>query len=211
MKNLIIIGARGYGREIYNLAIHCNEHTKRFNIKGFLDDKADALQSFNYPCPIISSVENYEVVEDDVFICALGLVEAKRKYIEIILQKGGIFINLIHPTVIVNSNVTLGTGIIISPNVVISNDIIIESYVSIQPFSLVGHDCKIGMWCHLNAYTFMGGFCELADSVTLHTKATILPKFKVGEGAVVGAGSIVMQNVKPNITVFGSPAKKIHF
>ena len=32
MKNLVIIGAGGYGREVLNLAIHCNESTNHLNI-----------------------------------------------------------------------------------------------------------------------------------------------------------------------------------
>ena len=69
MKQLLIIGARGFGREIYDLAINSQGYSVTFIIKGFLDDKKDALDEFlNYPS-IVSSVENYEIQIDDVFIC----------------------------------------------------------------------------------------------------------------------------------------------
>jgi serine acetyltransferase len=35
----------------------------------------------------------------------------------------------------------------------------------------------------------------------------VLPRVKVGSGAVVGAGSIVVQDVAPGVTVFGVPAR----
>ena len=57
----------------------------------------------------------------------------------------------------------------------------------------------------------MGGFSRIGDNVTLHTRATILPHVKVGDNSIVGAGSVVLRNVKSNITVFGVPAKKISF
>ena len=92
MKNLLIIGARGFGREVYNLFLESKSNLPDIQIKGFLDDKADALDSFsNYPS-IISSVEDYIIEETDVFVCALGDVNYKKKYVEIIKSKGGKFI-----------------------------------------------------------------------------------------------------------------------
>ncbi|KFF05892.1 PglD-related sugar-binding protein [Flavobacterium reichenbachii] len=211
MKNLIIIGARGYGREVYNLALQCAGYQKDFTVKGFLDDKADALDGFeNYP-EIIGNVEDYTIQENDVFCCALGSVKWKKHYIELIESKNGTFINLIHPTVIIHSNVKLGNGLIAFMYSNISNDCTIGNYVTIQGFVAIGHDSKIGKWSHLNAYSFTGGFAVLEEEVTLNTRSTILPNITVRKGAVVGAASLVIKNVKENTTVFGVPARKIEF
>ena len=72
MKHLLIIGARGFGREVYDLAMNCIEAGADFDIKGFLDDKVDALNGLGGYPPIISSVEDYEIQPGDVFICGLG-------------------------------------------------------------------------------------------------------------------------------------------
>ena len=42
MKSLIIIGARGYGREMYHLATQCREYGREWEIKGFIDDHSSA-------------------------------------------------------------------------------------------------------------------------------------------------------------------------
>ncbi|KRD09981.1 sialic acid O-acetyltransferase [Flavobacterium sp. Root901] len=211
MKNLIIIGARGYGREVCGLARQCSGFNSEYTIKGFLDDKLDALDGFeNYP-EIISSVENYEIQENDVFICALGSVKWKKHYTEIILSKGGQFINLIHPTVVFTSNVKLGNGIIVFMYSNISNDCVIEDFVTIQGFVAIGHDSKIGKWSHINAYSFTGGYAVLEEEVCLNTRSTVLPNIIVRKGATVGAASLVIKNVKENTTVFGVPAKKMDF
>jgi acetyltransferase-like isoleucine patch superfamily enzyme len=93
----------------------------------------------------------------------------------------------------------------------ISNDCSIEDYVTIQGFVAIGHDSFVGKWSHINAYSFMGGYAVLEEEVCLNTRATILPNVKVGNNAIIGAGSIVLKNVKENTTVFGNPAKKIEF
>jgi len=211
MKNLIIIGARGYGREVCGLARQCSGYNTEYIIKGFLDDKPDALDGFeNYP-EIISSVEKYEIQENNVFVCALGSVQWKKHYVEIILSKGGKFINLIHPTVIFTSNVKLGNGLIIFMYSNISNDCIVDDFVTIQGFVAIGHDSKIGKWSHINAYSFTGGYAILEEQVCLNTRSTVLPHIIVRKGATVGAASLVIKNVKEGTTVFGVPAKRIEF
>lgn len=211
MKNLILIGAGGFGREIYDLSVQTKEHGVEYKVKGFLDDNLRALDKFdNYP-PVISSIKDYMVEENDVFICAIGDISLKKKKVNLILEKGGVFLNLIHPTSIINSNVKLGKGIIILSYTNISNDCQIGSFTTIQPHCILGHDVKVGEYCHMNSFSFMGGESSLEEEVLLNTRSTLLPKVKVCRGAKVGAASLVIRNVKKDITVFGSPAKQLKF
>ena len=211
MKNLIIIGARGFGREVYNLYLDCRRNDPELVCKGFLDDKADALDGYEGYPQIISSVEDYEVQDDDVFVCALGDIRYKRQYVEKILAKGGEFISLIHPDVQIGMNTMIGKGCIIRTACSISCDITIGDYVTIMGYSVLGHDCKVRDWSHLGAYSFLGGFSEVGEMVTLHPGVRLLPHKKVGDNSIVGAGSVVLRNVKRGITVFGVPAKKIEY
>lgn len=209
MKNLIIIGARGFGREIYHWATQCKGYSSVFVVKGFLDDKVDALDGFfGYP-KILSAVETYVRQPDDVFVCALGDPKYKKPYIEFIKSKGGVFQTLIHPSAIVNPGTVVGQGCVILANVFVSCEVMLGECVTLQPFCAIGHDAQVGAFSHLNLYAFMGGHAQVEEGVTLHTGAKILPHKKVGAWATVGAGSVVLRNVKPGITVFGAPAMPI--
>lgn len=211
MKHLLIIGARGWGREIFNMIPECLGYGKEFEVKGFLDDKADALNGMSGYPPIIDSVENYEPENDDVFICALGDAHWKKYYAEIIMNKGGKFINIIHNTASIGRNTQIGLGCIITDNVGISCDITIGDFVTFQSYTIIGHDARIGNYCHLGCRSFMGGYSVLGDTTTIQTNSIILPHVKVGNDCTVGAGSVVIKKVKDNTTVFGNPAKKIDF
>lgn len=207
MKNLIIIGARGYGREICHFAKESEGYGTDFVIKGFLDDKSDALDGYcGYP-PIIDSVENYTIELDDVFICALGDVIYKKKYVDIILFKGGEFINIIHKSARIYPNTKIGVGCIFCQNVNISCDVQIGDFVTIQPYSIIGHDASIGNFCHLNCYSFMGGFSSIGDFVTMNTGAILHPQKHVANKVIIGGGAFVIRNIKKEgITVIGNPA-----
>jgi sugar O-acyltransferase (sialic acid O-acetyltransferase NeuD family) len=209
MKNLLIIGARGFGRVIYHLAIKCKDYDKEFRIKGFLDDKYDALDNYpGYP-QIIESVEDYRVKSDDVFICALGELNFKKKYTQIIIDKGGNFISLVHPSVSICKNTKIGKGCIIFRNVGMACDVSIGDFVTLHSLCIISHDVKIGNWSQVNSFSFIGGTVELADEVTIHPGAIIHPNKKIARGSTVGAGSFVIRDVEENTTVIGSPAVKL--
>lgn len=211
MKQLLIIGARGWGREIYNMLPECQGFGIEFEVKGFLDDKGDALQGMEGYPQIIDSVEHYEPQVNDVFVCALGDAHWKRHYAEIILKKKGEFINIIHKRALIQRNTVLGVGCIITDNVGISCDIIIGDFVTFQSYSIVGHDARIGNYCHLGTRSFMGGYSVLGDVTTIQTNSIILPHVKIGNNCVVGAGSVVIKKVKDDTTVYGNPATVLKF
>lgn len=211
MKQLLIIGARGWGREIFNMLPYCIGYETDYTVKGFLDDKADALDGMpGYP-PIIDSVEHYALQADDVFVCALGDAHWKKHYAEIILKKGGQFINIIHKTASVDRNTTLGVGCIICAYVGISCDIKVGGFVTMQTYTIVGHDARIGDYCHLGTRSFMGGYSVLGETTTIQTNSIVLPHVVVGNNCMVGAGAVVIKKVKDGNTVYGNPAKILKY
>ena len=210
MKHLLIIGARGFGREVYDLAMNCIEAGADFDVKGFLDDKADALDGFgDYP-PIISSVEDYEIQPEDVFICGLGAPEWRKHYTEIVLGKGGEFITLISPAATVRRNAHIGTGCILTRGTGVSVDTYIGDHVVILN-SAIGHDAKVQKYSVLSGGVVLNGYVEVGEEVYLGCRSVVAPHKKIGNRAYVGIGSVVISNVKEGVRVFGNPARKMDF
>ncbi len=208
-KNLYIIGARGFGREIAVSLPTWNGFNDKYVIKGFLDDKADALEGFQagYP-PIVSSVEDFKPCENDVFICGLGSVEWRRKYIDVMLQKNAVFDTIICPGAYVKAR-HIGVGVFMIGSATISPDVEIGDFVLLHPNVTLGHDVKVENHVVLENDVFCGGFVEVGNGATIHTRATVLPHLRIGANAVVGACSCVVRHVPVGATVFGNPARRI--
>ena len=208
-KNLYIIGARGFGREVALFLPKWNGFCDQYVIKGFLDDKSDALDGFDGYPPIVSSVESFDPSVNDVFVCGLGIVQYRKKYVDIVLSRGGRFDTFISPDSYVASTAKIGVGCFLFGNVSVSSDVKLGDFVLCHPNSTFGHDTVVGNHAVVENGVFCGGFVEVGDYATLHTRATILPRQKIGSHAIVGACSCVIRNVKPGATVFGNPAQRI--
>lgn len=213
MKHLVIIGARGYAREVYALALKTKEYMNgEYDVKGFLDDNKNAFDGVlgDYP-PILDSVENYVIEQDDIFICALGDSAFRKKYASIIEEKGGEFISLINPSAEINPTAKIGKGCIINSKSIIGSNTIIGDFVTVQSFDVIGHDVVVGDYVSIECYVFLGGFASVGEMTMLHTRSTIIPHKSVGRNVTVGVGSVVMRNFKDGVSVFGYPAKRLEF
>ena len=211
MKHLLIIGASLWGREVFDIAKACIEAGADFDIKGYLDSRVDVLNGFNNYPPIIGPVETYEIQHDDVFICALSDVKYKKLYADIIGNKGGEFISLIHPTAIIGNNARIGKGCVLGAFSNVSCDTHVGNFVTISIRSGIGHDTIVGDYSHIGGNCAISGLVTIGEFVTMHPGCVIVPHRKIDDNAIIGTGSVVLSNVKANTTVFGNPAKKVEF
>ena len=208
MNNLIIIGAGGMGRSLYDNAQESVGYGEIFVVKGFIDDNLAALDGYpDYP-PVIGTIKDYIPQENDVFVSSIGGA-SRRACMEAVISRGGTFINLIHSTARIRKNVRLGTGNFIGAYVVIGNDTEIGDYNMIQTYTVIGHDSRVGNWNRIDVHVVCVGGIVMEDETVIHTSAVISHNVTVETGAHVGALSFVIRKVRAGTTVIGNPAKRL--
>ena len=199
-NHLVIVGARAMGRETCAYAQEAG-----FCVKGFLDDKSDALGGFEGYPPILASVEDYEIVEGDVFVVALGEPDYKRKYAEIIAAKGGRFVSIVHPTAYIGKNVKLGSGCIICPNSTITNDTVVGYHVIVNVNASINHDNRIGDYSTICPGCHLAGRVKIGRQVFVGIGASLIPDVALGDGVYVAAGAVVTKSFECG-RIMGVPA-----
>lgn len=206
-RNLVIIGAGGLAREVYDffMELSCNRADDSV-FKGFLSDGPSDVEDLGYP-KVISAVADYIPDVNDVFLCGIGNLSHRFNTVQMIKERGGVFINLIHPKAIISPSVKLGEGIIVKAFCILDSNVSIGSYSYVQSSVIMGHDVQIGEFCQINSFSFIAGNVHVGNNCSINAGARIIQGLKIGSGATVGMGSVVLRKVKPNTTVFGNPAK----
>jgi len=208
-SRIICIGGGDLCREFISLMYNAYPDIKKSTL-FYLDDKIKVFKNKILEPEYLGSIKNFKPKLNDKIFLTIANPIAKKKIIEENNYLSKIIETFIHPTAIISNSAFIGRGCIIFPFVYISEASRVEDFVNLNFNVGVGHDSKVGKFTTISAQVNIGGHCELNEGCFLGSGSTIIPKKKIGCFSSIGAGSVVIKNVKSNTSVFGSPAKKIN-
>jgi sugar O-acyltransferase, sialic acid O-acetyltransferase NeuD family len=213
MKEIVVIGAGDFGKEVAWLIEDINKKAPTYIILGFLDDDTDKIgkQLNGYEClgPVSSLIE----LNKNHHACAVVAMQDSdiRRQIVKMFPEFDSWETLIHPTANISASSKIGKGCIVCANNNISVNTAIGDQVIMNLSVTMGHDCEVADYVSIMSGTVVSGHVTLGDGAYLGSNSTVVPGKKVGNHSRVGAGSVVIRNVKDHLSVMGVPAKVIRF
>ena len=210
MKKLVLFGAGGFAKEVANMINNINSMVPTYDFLGFIVDKeyykpGDIINGY----PVLGD-ESWILDNKDVYCCCTIENIIARKRIHEYLKQNGIKLETIKDVSgYVSPHTVVGDGCVIYPYVLVSENVEIGEGVLLNSCVTVGHDVKIGSFTNVMPSTGISGNCVIGEQVSIGGHAYIVPRKKIGDKAVVAAGSIVFGNVKAETTVLGNPAKRM--
>lgn len=208
-KRLILVGCGAFARELINWVQDLADLGKNISVTGFLDDNPKALQGFPYSVPYLGSISAFTPQDGDQLLMAIGDPKAKQSLFAELKNKGATFATLIHPSAVVARSAKLGEGVVLCPQAIVSADAVVGDLCAINCNSSVGHDVRLGSFSTLSSHVDLTGWAQVEECVFFGSGARVLPKVKIGMGARVGAGAVVMRSMPASTVVFAPPAKRL--
>ena len=196
-KKLIIFGNTEFAVRMY----YCFRDYYNYDIVGFCVDQEYKKSNELEYLPVYNTdyvIENFKPDEYLMYI-AVGysnlntIKEVKYNYLK---NKGYSFANFIHPTAVIEKNVTLGDNLIIGAFTYINYNAVIHNNVYIGNFSLIGSHCVIENNCYI-ASSKIGGDTHIKQNCFLGLNSSIRDKVTIGEFSIVGMGCSVNKSITP--------------
>lgn len=85
-------------------------------------------------------------------------------------------------------------------------DVFFPGLISIGENSIIGYNATI-LTHEFLVREYHKGPVEIGSNVLIGSNTTILPGVRIGDGAVVGAGSLVNRDIPPGVLAAGVPAR----
>ena len=211
MIDIILVGAGGYAREIYEYIIKdINKISPTYNVLGAIDDNLHALDGKQTDIKILGTIKDWKIKGDEKYVMAIASPKLKQDISHLMDEKGADFISLLHPRFYCCSGATYGRGLIAYAGSGLGPDVKVGDFVTILSTG-IGHDAQIGDYSTISSFCGINGNVHIGKRVFIGGHACIAPGIKIGDDAFVGLGSVVVTHVKKGIRVLGNPAHKMDF
>ncbi|MQP24738.1 acetyltransferase [Flavobacterium sp. LMO8] len=210
MKQIVIVGAGGLGREVKCLIDAINKVSPTYTLLGFYDD-GFAKGTLINGLPVLGNILDLISQGSDLAVAvAIGTPKVKHKVVDLLKSKLFSYPVLIHPTVIISDDeVIIGQGTIICAGAILTCNIGIGDFVLLNLSCTVGHDTKLHDYSSFMPGVHISGEVIIESSVYVGTGATIINGVTVGRETIVGAGAVVVKSLPSCVTAVGTPAKPI--
>lgn len=123
----------------------------------------------------------------------------------------------IEPGAIIREQVQIGDRAVIMMGAILNIGAVVGEDSMIDMGAVLGGRATVGKHCHIGANAVLAGVIEPAsakpvvveDDVLVGACAVVIEGVRVGKGAVVAAGSVVIEDVPEGAVVAGVPARVI--
>ncbi|MCL2227335.1 MAG: acetyltransferase [Oscillospiraceae bacterium] len=213
IKDLVLVGASGFGREVLWQLSQSSYCKNRYNIIGFVDDAPNLQGKEINGAPVLGDTLWLLGAKKSVcaVICVGNSISRKAIYDRL---KSNLLIEF--PTVFAedvrySEFVEFGQGCIICLSSILTTNITLGDFVVVNWDCTIGHDCKLDDFTTLYPSVNVSGNVCIGSCCEIGTGTNIIQGKTIGYNAIIGAGSVVVRDIPPNCTAVGVPAAPIKY
>ncbi|MDF2542576.1 MAG: transferase [Herbinix sp.] len=210
MDNIIIIGSSGHAKVVCDIIEkegkykisglidpfrQKGEETLEYKVLGKEEDLPELIKEHNLIGGIIAIGDNY------------NRFKVANKINELVTDFH--FITAIHPNAIISNNVEIGEGTVIMGGVCVNSCCKIGKFCILNTNSSLDHDAIMSDFSSIAPGVSIGGYFKLGSFSAICIGASIIQHITVGMHTIVGAGSVVLNDIGDYKLAYGIPAHEI--
>jgi sugar O-acyltransferase (sialic acid O-acetyltransferase NeuD family) len=142
-------------------------------------------------------------------IVAIGDNDVRMDIAKWLRALGFDLINAIHPSAVIQGNISLGSGNLICAGAIVITGTRVEDDVVINTGSTIDHDSLLETGAQVASGVTTSGCVTIRRGAFVGVGAILGPGVIVGERAIVGAGSLVLNNIPDGMLAYGAPCRVV--
>lgn len=194
-----IIGAGGFGREIYwSLSMMERVNTVFFVDDVYWDNSDDKILPLS-----LFDASKYEVV------VAIADSYSRQRIVESLPEDTKYFTH-IHPSAQIHGDdVEIGEGSIICAGTIITTNVKIGKHAHLNLITTIGHDCVIGNYFTTAPGVQISGNVTIGNRVYFGTRSCVKQKITICDDVTIGMNAGVIKNITEPGIYIDTPSKKL--
>lgn len=210
MTDILIFGAGGLGRLVHDIVVQRGG----LRVVAFLDtDVAKRGQRID-GVTVLGGLEMARPLRAkrvERAIVAIGEGRTRVGLAQQLQERGFALASAIHPGASIAASAEIGEHVILGARALICVHARIGAHTVVSASAIVEHDNRLGQGVFLQPAVRLAGGVTVEDFATLQIGACVIPGRRVGVGARVEAGAVVIHDVPPGATVSGAPARPVRW
>ncbi len=179
---------------------------------GFLDDDVAKHGTVFYDLPVLGGMDwatDQGSGRGLGAIVAIGSNDARTAIADELREAGFELLNVVHPSVVMMSGVSMGSGNLVCAGAILIEGTQIEDDVVVNSGAVLEHDTMLHSGAQIATGVHTAGCITVGKSAFVGVGAVLGPNVSIGERSIIGAGSVVLSDIPAGVIAYGTPAKVI--
>lgn len=196
MKDIVIIGAGGIGREVAWIIEEINEVKPTWNIVGFVDENSEMHGKVVNRYKVLGGLDDLDKLELKPYVVVSIANCSVKRDIVTRLEGRFDFATIVYPTVKISEFTEIGQGTIIYPGVILTVNTKIGNHVIISGNCGIGHDTVIGNHSSVLWGSNFSGYDVIGSECFIGVGTRVIQGINIVSGSRINTGMTVTEDIK---------------